>query len=368
MMAAAVALRSVPAVSDSIRIGCGAGYSGDRIEPAVELAEKGALDYLVFECLAERTIALAQQRKAQRSARPATIRCSSSGCAAVLPACAANGRHDHHQHGRGQSAGRGRRGARRGARARPQRPAGRGGDRRRRARRGHRAAAARSTRPASPSSRLGDALVSANAYIGAEPIVDALAQGARRGRHRPRRRSVAVRRAARGTRSAGPPTPGQLIGRGDARRPPARVRRAGDGRLLRRSGPERRRRPGAARLPARRGRRATGRAAITKVPGSGGAVTVGDLQGAAALRDWRSRRLRHARRRRRLLPASGWRGRRRPRPRRRRRPGVRRRRLLKVSLGYRDGFIGEGQISYAGSGAVGAGAAGRRRSSRSGCG
>jgi hypothetical protein len=51
-------------VTASIRIGCGAGYSGDRIEPAVELAEQGRLDYLVFECLAERTIALAQLRKA----------------------------------------------------------------------------------------------------------------------------------------------------------------------------------------------------------------------------------------------------------------------------------------------------------------
>src|SRR5947208_8771060 len=48
-----------------IRIGCGAGYSGDRIEPAVELATRGELDYLVFECLAERTIALAQQAKAR---------------------------------------------------------------------------------------------------------------------------------------------------------------------------------------------------------------------------------------------------------------------------------------------------------------
>jgi hypothetical protein len=46
-----------------IRIGAGAGYSGDRIEPAVELVEHGRLDYLVFECLAERTIALAQKAK-----------------------------------------------------------------------------------------------------------------------------------------------------------------------------------------------------------------------------------------------------------------------------------------------------------------
>nr|WP_241017312.1 acyclic terpene utilization AtuA family protein [Paraburkholderia sp. Ac-20342] len=46
-----------------VRIGAGAGYSGDRIEPAVELATHGALDYLVYECLAERTIALAQQAR-----------------------------------------------------------------------------------------------------------------------------------------------------------------------------------------------------------------------------------------------------------------------------------------------------------------
>jgi hypothetical protein len=47
-----------------LRIGCGAGYAGDRIEPAVELVTRGDLDVIVFECLAERTIALAQQAKA----------------------------------------------------------------------------------------------------------------------------------------------------------------------------------------------------------------------------------------------------------------------------------------------------------------
>ena len=46
-----------------IRIGSGAGYAGDRIEPAVELMEKGNLDYIIFECLAERTIAIGQQDK-----------------------------------------------------------------------------------------------------------------------------------------------------------------------------------------------------------------------------------------------------------------------------------------------------------------
>lgn len=46
-----------------IRIGSGAGYAGDRLEPALELIEKGNVDYVSFECLAERTIALAQMAK-----------------------------------------------------------------------------------------------------------------------------------------------------------------------------------------------------------------------------------------------------------------------------------------------------------------
>lgn len=47
----------------TIRIGSGAGYGGDRLDPALELIEKGNLDYIGFECLAERTIALAQKEK-----------------------------------------------------------------------------------------------------------------------------------------------------------------------------------------------------------------------------------------------------------------------------------------------------------------
>ncbi|WP_207461355.1 acyclic terpene utilization AtuA family protein [Azospirillum sp. SYSU D00513] len=46
-----------------VRIGCGAGFGGDRLEPAVRLLEEGGLDYLVLECLAERTIALGQKRR-----------------------------------------------------------------------------------------------------------------------------------------------------------------------------------------------------------------------------------------------------------------------------------------------------------------
>lgn len=44
----------------SIRIGVGAGFAGDRYEPASELIQHGDLDFLVYECLAERTISLAQ--------------------------------------------------------------------------------------------------------------------------------------------------------------------------------------------------------------------------------------------------------------------------------------------------------------------
>ncbi|OZV11574.1 ABC transporter substrate-binding protein [Tissierella sp. P1] len=46
-----------------IRIGSGAGYGGDRLEPALEIMENGDVDYIIFECLAERTIAIAQEQK-----------------------------------------------------------------------------------------------------------------------------------------------------------------------------------------------------------------------------------------------------------------------------------------------------------------
>ena len=74
----------------TIRIGAGAGFQGDRIAPAVDLAERGALDYLVFECLGERTIALAQQARMTDPAGgfdPLLER----RMRAVLPACVRNG-------------------------------------------------------------------------------------------------------------------------------------------------------------------------------------------------------------------------------------------------------------------------------------
>ena len=50
-------------MTKTIRIGSGAGYAGDRLEPSLELIEKGNLDYISYECLAERTIAIGQQAK-----------------------------------------------------------------------------------------------------------------------------------------------------------------------------------------------------------------------------------------------------------------------------------------------------------------
>lgn len=46
-----------------IRIGSGAGFGNDRFLPAVDLLRDGELDFLCLECLAERTVAMAQQQK-----------------------------------------------------------------------------------------------------------------------------------------------------------------------------------------------------------------------------------------------------------------------------------------------------------------
>ena len=68
------------------RIGSGAGYAGDRIDPAQDLAERGQLDALVFECLAERTIALAQLRRL-RNPEHGYDPLLQARMRAVLPAC-----------------------------------------------------------------------------------------------------------------------------------------------------------------------------------------------------------------------------------------------------------------------------------------
>ena len=42
---------------DKNRTGCGAGFADDRVPPGMEIVERGELDYLAMQCLAECTIA-----------------------------------------------------------------------------------------------------------------------------------------------------------------------------------------------------------------------------------------------------------------------------------------------------------------------
>jgi Acyclic terpene utilisation family protein AtuA len=51
-----------------LRIGCGAGFSSDRLGPAVDLARDGDLDWLMFETIGERTMAFGHR---DRQANPA---------------------------------------------------------------------------------------------------------------------------------------------------------------------------------------------------------------------------------------------------------------------------------------------------------
>ena len=73
-----------------IRIGAGSGMSDDRIPPAVELIERGELDYICCECLAERTIAREALDRARNPARGFTPTLLER-MAAILPPARAHG-------------------------------------------------------------------------------------------------------------------------------------------------------------------------------------------------------------------------------------------------------------------------------------
>jgi len=73
-----------------VRIGAGAGFAGDRIDPARDLAERGNLDFLVFECLAERTLAYGHLQRSQDPSRGYNPLLEKR-LAAVLQACVKNG-------------------------------------------------------------------------------------------------------------------------------------------------------------------------------------------------------------------------------------------------------------------------------------
>jgi hypothetical protein len=333
--------------STPLRIGGGAGFSGDRIEPAVELAERGDLDWLVFECLAERTIALAQQARAQDPAAgydPLLV----ERIEAVMPACLKHGTRIITNMGAANP---------RAAAARIAALA------RERGWHGLRIAAVTGDdvlaavvaaehtllETGRPVAALGSRLVSANAYLGAAPLVEAIARGADliiTGRVADPALFLAPQVAAFGWRW----DDWNALGRGTV-----------VGHLLECAGqvtggyfadPETLPVPGLADLGfplAEVGR--DGSVVITKVAGTGGRVTTAtckaqllyELHDPAAyltpdvVADFSGVRVAPAGEDR--VQVSGGAGR--PRPER-----------LKVSVGYRDGFIGEGQISYAGPGAL----------------
>ena len=331
----------------TIRIGCGAGYSGDRIEPAVELAEKGGIRYLVFECLAERTIAIAQQAKMKDpgAGYDALLAARMEAC---LPSCRRNGVRIITNMGAANPAA----GARR-----------IGDVAKRLGIKGLKIAAVTGddvlelTRQHDPViletgrrvSQLGDCLVSANAYLGADAIVEALKNGAD---------VVITGRVADPSLFLAP-----LIAEFDWQ--PDRLDLLGQGTVLGHllecagqvtggyfADPGFKDVPDLARLgfPIAEVRE-DGAFVVTKVPGSGGMVTaatckeqllyeihdpssyitpdvVADFTGVRVAETGKDR-----------VAITGGNGR--PRTK-----------TLKVSIGYRDGFIGEGQISYAGPGAV----------------
>ena len=74
----------------TIRIGSGSAWWGDRISPAKENADKGQLDYLCFETMAEATISAAQVRKRRDPTFPGYDTWLDDRMTAVLPGCIKN--------------------------------------------------------------------------------------------------------------------------------------------------------------------------------------------------------------------------------------------------------------------------------------
>lgn len=334
----------------TLRIGAGAGYSGDRIPPAVELAEKGELDYLVFECLAERTTALAQL---ERSRNPALgfdplLR---DRMLAVLQPCQRNGVKIITNMGAANPLGAGAeiiKVARELGLKRLKVAVVQGDD----VLAGLSSAEAKNftlMETGAPLQSLRGSVISANAYLGAEALVRALQTGADvvvTGRVA----DPALFTAALIHEFGWPMDDWQKMGQGTV-----------IGHLLECAGqvtggyfadPGYRDVPGLARLGFPIAEvSADGNAVITKVQGSGGCVTVAtctaqllyEIEDPArylqpdVVADFSQVTLTQAGPD--SVKVSGARGLERPE-------------MLKVTVGYRDGYIGEGQIAYAGPGAV----------------
>ena len=92
----------------TLRIGAGAGQAYDRVGPAQDLAERGDLDFLVFECLAERTLAHGHVERMRDSAKGYNPMLETR-LRSVLPACRARGTRIVSNMGSANPRGRGRR-------------------------------------------------------------------------------------------------------------------------------------------------------------------------------------------------------------------------------------------------------------------
>src|SRR5579883_3298258 len=161
---------------DVVRFGEGAGFSGAWLDPAVDLARRGRLDYLSFECLAERTIAPAQLARLkdpnggydpllERRLRAVLEPCRAAGTRILTTSGAAN------PIGAGERA---RAIARELGLTGPRIAVVTGDDLMGRLDR----SAAILEESGRPLDELGDRIISMNAYLGAEPLVDSLEAGA----------------------------------------------------------------------------------------------------------------------------------------------------------------------------------------------
>lgn len=164
-------------MAETFRIGCGAGFSADRIDAAVTLIERARPEAVVFECLAERTVAkavLARLGDPDAGFDP----WFEERMRAVLPPALAVGTTLITNMGAANPAAAGRLARRLAAEAgaRDLPIAVVEGDEVTEL--VHRLDPPFLDRPGRPSD-LGAAVVSAHAYLGAGPIVDALRQGAR---------------------------------------------------------------------------------------------------------------------------------------------------------------------------------------------
>lgn len=161
-----------------VRVGAGSAWWGDRIEPARLNAEEGALDYLCFETMAEATVSAAQVRARRDPTFPGYDTYLDDRMRAVLPACMRQGTRIVSNQGWINPTGAARR------IVELLRELGHGGvkvaavegslitDR-------VLALTDRILENGEPTATLAPSLISAEAYLGAEPIVEALRGGAR---------------------------------------------------------------------------------------------------------------------------------------------------------------------------------------------